>query len=214
MKRIPLLRAKARIGILGTGAWGTAMSKILAQKGHRVELWCHEEEVAAEINRRRANSRYLIGVELPEQIHAVTDPLEAAEDYLPGIYKGRLVFVSGPSHAEEVARGKITGLISAAAKNVIAIAFGMLDALAEFSEHFGDNTESLLLERYADIEEVIRALPVIGYIAEEVSAARYVYRLGRQYNLSLPICTGVYRVLNRETGPLEEVERILASITS
>ena len=34
-------------------------------------------------------------------------------------------------HAEEAARGKLTGLISAAAKNVIAIAFGMLDALEE-----------------------------------------------------------------------------------
>jgi glycerol-3-phosphate dehydrogenase (NAD(P)+) len=35
--------------------------------------------------------------------------------------------------------------ISAALKNVVAIAFGMLDALKETSDQFGDNTESLLL---------------------------------------------------------------------
>jgi glycerol-3-phosphate dehydrogenase (NAD(P)+) len=35
--------------------------------------------------------------------------------------------------------------ISAALKNVVAIAFGMLDALKESSDQFGDNTESLLL---------------------------------------------------------------------
>ncbi|HTP58610.1 MAG TPA: NAD(P)H-dependent glycerol-3-phosphate dehydrogenase, partial [Spirochaetia bacterium] len=35
--------------------------------------------------------------------------------------------------------------VSAALKNVVAIAFGMLDALKETSDRFGDNTESLLL---------------------------------------------------------------------
>ncbi len=105
--------------------------------------------------------------------------IPALEDYLPGFYKGKLVYISGPSHAEEVSRGKLTGLIcasengknavrmknllssesllvfpsldvtgvqtAAAVKNVIAIAFGMLDALMEISDIFGDNSESLLL---------------------------------------------------------------------
>ena len=103
----------------------------------------------------------------------------AMESYLPGFYKDGLVYISGPSHAEEVSRGKLTGLISAsrngmnsirfrellngsnlmvyssfditgvqtcgAVKNVIAIAYGILDALSEISENIGDNTESLLL---------------------------------------------------------------------
>ena len=42
--------------------------------------------------------------------------LETIENVLPGIYKGNTVYISGPSHAEEVAMGKITGLI-AASKN-------------------------------------------------------------------------------------------------
>lgn len=105
--------------------------------------------------------------------------VDALENYLPGSYKGNLVYISGPSHAEEVGRGKITGLISAslnpnhsilfrellasesikifssldvvgvqtcaAVKNVIAIAFGILDAMKEQEVQFvGDNTESLL----------------------------------------------------------------------
>jgi glycerol-3-phosphate dehydrogenase (NAD(P)+) len=107
--------------------------------------------------------------------------VETMEDYLPGFYHHSLVYISGPSHAEEVGRGKLTGLIaasenaknsirfrdllktpelfvfssldvrgvqvSAAAKNVIAIAFGMLDAIKSIggSGVFGDGTESLLL---------------------------------------------------------------------
>lgn len=35
------------------------------------------------------------------------------ENYLPTSYKNELVYISGPSHAEEVAKGVITGLIAA-----------------------------------------------------------------------------------------------------
>jgi len=70
-------KARQRIGILGAGAWGTAIGKHLAEKGHKVEIWCREPEVAEEINHRHANSRFLIGVELPAGLHALSDPLEA-----------------------------------------------------------------------------------------------------------------------------------------
>jgi glycerol-3-phosphate dehydrogenase (NAD(P)+) len=227
-----------RIGVIGAGAWGTAVAKVLTECGHDVSIWCNEPETAEDIRKRHANERFLPGVVLPPGIVAETDPLvaasdkdvlvlavpspflmgvlrrmlaapnvmegeslivvltkgfiagphgprlivEALEDHLPGFYRGGLVYLSGPSHAEEVSRGRITGLaaasangrnairvrelfrgsrvlvfpsldsvgvqVCAAAKNVVAIAFGMLDALAGAeakSESFGDNTESLLL---------------------------------------------------------------------
>ena len=39
--------------------------------------------------------------------------LETIEAALPEVYKGQTVYISGPSHAEEVAMGKLTGLIAA-----------------------------------------------------------------------------------------------------
>jgi glycerol-3-phosphate dehydrogenase (NAD(P)+) len=244
----------AEIAVLGAGAWGTTIAKVIAEKGKNVVLWCREQAIAEAVNRERANPRYLPGVTLPETITACTDItaaaagreylilaspslylldtvkqilpapsiregetaiavitkgfltgakgprliLETLEDYLPGFYRQSLVYIAGPSHAEEVSRGKITGLIAAsenaknsirfrdllrssrllvfssfdvkgvqvaaAAKNVIAIAFGMLDALktgalqaanheaaltgrdiADGLDIFGDGTESLLL---------------------------------------------------------------------
>jgi len=245
-----------RIGVIGAGAWGTALAKVLSECGHRVALWCNEAETADEVNGARRNERFLPGVALPKGIVADIDPLtvatgkdviilavpspylmgvvkrilsapnvmdgeslivtvtkgfvagtpgqggakgprlivETLEDYLPGFYRGNTVYLSGPSHAEEVSRGKITGLaaasqsgrsairtrelfrgsrvlvfpsldvvgvqVCAAAKNVVAVAFGMLDAIAgrglEGSPpgtakgsvggaEFGDNTESFLL---------------------------------------------------------------------
>ncbi|HDQ14174.1 MAG TPA: glycerol-3-phosphate dehydrogenase, partial [Sediminispirochaeta sp.] len=34
-----------RVGIIGAGAWGTAVAKVLAENGHRVQLWAYEQSV-------------------------------------------------------------------------------------------------------------------------------------------------------------------------
>jgi len=226
-----------KIGVLGAGAWGTAIAKVIAEKENDVLIWSYESDVRDDINNNGLNTRYLPEVELPKTLRATSDIEEAAEgmqfliyaspslflldtlkktlsvnsiregktiiavitkgfiptdngprliietmeDYLPGFYRQSLVYISGPSHAEEVSRGKITGLIAAsespknsirfrdllksprllvyssldvrgvqaaaAAKNVIAIAFGILDAMKTIGKisMFGDGTESLLL---------------------------------------------------------------------
>lgn len=243
------LTMSAKTAVIGAGAWGTAVAKVIADKGNEVVIWSLEEDNRDDINRKHENSRYLPGVQLPDSLTATSDIIEAAsgreflilavpslyllqtakkilsvpsiqegktaiavitkgfletdkgprliletlEDYLPGFYRQSLVYIAGPSHAEEVACGKITGLIAAsenaknsirfrdllkskslfvfssfdvkgvqvaaAAKNVIAIAFGMLDAFKGLGENsalgnvnllgnanpFGDGTESLLL---------------------------------------------------------------------
>lgn len=225
----------SKVGVLGAGAWGTAVAQALARGGHDVVIWAMEQDVTDSINNCHENKRYLPGFTLSTGLRASTDIeevasdreflilgspslylastikkilhvpsiadgstcigvltkgfvpsddgphliLETLEQVLPPSYKGNLVYVAGPSHAEEVAMGKLTGLIAAsenpkksirfrellrvpglmvyssldvvgvqicaAAKNVIAVVYGSLDAIAENSTLFGDNTESLLL---------------------------------------------------------------------
>ncbi|MDR1096209.1 MAG: NAD(P)-dependent glycerol-3-phosphate dehydrogenase [Spirochaetaceae bacterium] len=239
---------ESKVGVIGAGAWGTAVAKVIAENkralGQRedVVLWARKKDTADEITEAHTNTRYLPDVALPDNVRADTDMravasgkdflilatpslflldavkqilsqpsiregetliavvakgflpgkeseeprliVETLEDYLPGFYRQSLVYIAGPSHAEEVSRGKITGLIAAsenaknafrfrdllknnrilvfpsldirgvqvaaAAKNVIAIAFGILDALktradTAFGAAFGDGTSSLLL---------------------------------------------------------------------
>jgi len=62
-----------RVGVLGAGAWGTALAQMLASDGRDVLLWARRPELAAEINACRANTRYLAGVELASTIHATGD---------------------------------------------------------------------------------------------------------------------------------------------
>jgi glycerol-3-phosphate dehydrogenase (NAD(P)+) len=63
--------------VLGAGAWGTALAKVLADAGNEVRLWARRAELADEINDTHRNTSYLGDAELPKSIHATSDPAEA-----------------------------------------------------------------------------------------------------------------------------------------
>lgn len=227
--------------------------------------------------------------------------LETMESALPESYKDATVYIAGPSHAEEVALGKITGLITAsnhhrnavrmrdvlrsagsnimayasfdtigvqvcaAVKNVIAVVYGSLDALAETSDIFGDNTESLLmaaglneiqiigfamgathpqtftsisgvgdldvtckskygrnrrfgqdiiktdmLDRFENLDDIIKNVKKVGYLPEGAIACKYVHQIAEIKNLKLPICEGLYKILNKEMTPEQCLEVVIS----
>jgi glycerol-3-phosphate dehydrogenase (NAD(P)+) len=63
--------------VMGAGAWGTALAKVLADAGSEVRLWARRADVAHEVNTAHTNSRYLNGITLPDAIRATTDPVAA-----------------------------------------------------------------------------------------------------------------------------------------
>jgi glycerol-3-phosphate dehydrogenase (NAD(P)+) len=68
-----------RFTILGAGAWGTAISLLLAQDpSHQVSLWCARAEHAGELNQCRENVQLLPGVTIPDSICITADIGEAA----------------------------------------------------------------------------------------------------------------------------------------
>lgn len=343
-----------KIGIIGAGAWGTAMAHALAKVGNDVQIWALEQDVTDSINNEHVNTRYLPGYKLSPHLTASTDlsevatgkeflifgspslylastaaklknipsiadgstvigaltkgfvpspdgpklVLETLESVLPACYKGNTVYIAGPSHAEEVAMGKLTGLIAAsenpmnsikirellrvpglmvyssldiigvqicaAAKNVVAVVFGCLDAIAEDSEMFGDNTESLLLAAglneiqtlgfamgathaetftsisgvgdldvtcrskwgrnrrfghdiinknilapFKNLDDLIARIKEIEYLPEGAIACKYIHDISEKKNIKLPICNGLYRILNREIEPEDFLLEVL-----
>ena len=62
-----------RIGVIGGGAWGTALAQVSAQGGEPVTLWAREPEVVAAINANQENPLFLAGVSLSPAIHATGD---------------------------------------------------------------------------------------------------------------------------------------------
>ena len=72
----------ARVGIIGGGAFGTAMACVLRRRGHEITLWAREAEVVEAINRDRENRLFLRGVPLPAGIVATQDAAAAMRDAL------------------------------------------------------------------------------------------------------------------------------------
>jgi glycerol-3-phosphate dehydrogenase (NAD(P)+) len=62
-----------RIGIIGAGAWGTALAQVLCRAGREVALWAREPALVAAINRDHDNPLFLPGVPLDPGIAASGD---------------------------------------------------------------------------------------------------------------------------------------------
>ena len=75
--------------VMGAGAWGTALAKVLADAGSDVVVWARRPEVAEEITARHTNHTYLPGVALPHAVRATADPAEALDQRHPGDVRER-----------------------------------------------------------------------------------------------------------------------------
>jgi glycerol-3-phosphate dehydrogenase (NAD(P)+) len=70
----------ARIGVIGAGAFGTALACVMRRSGHDTTIWAREPEVAAAINQSSANPLFLPGVRTVPGIVATADLAEAAAE--------------------------------------------------------------------------------------------------------------------------------------
>ena len=73
-----------RLGIIGGGAWGTALAQVAAVGGRETLLWALEPEVVESINRAHENAAFLAGVSLDPAIRATSNlgDLDGCEAWL------------------------------------------------------------------------------------------------------------------------------------
>ncbi len=71
------------VGVIGGGAWGTALAQTAARAGRNVVIWAYEIETVKEINEHHKNHIFLPGVDLHRNIKATIDLAEiAAQDVI------------------------------------------------------------------------------------------------------------------------------------
>ena len=73
-----------KLGIIGGGAWGTALAQVAAAGDRETLLWALEPEVVESVNGRHENSIYLASVPLGESIRATSNlaELESCDAWL------------------------------------------------------------------------------------------------------------------------------------
>lgn len=85
-----------KILVIGGGTWGTAIANLLAKNSHDVNLVSIEQDVIKEINENHTTKKYLPGIFLDKNLHAISD-------YHEKIQSADFVFIVVPSlHISEV----------------------------------------------------------------------------------------------------------------
>lgn len=158
-----------RIGVVGAGAWGTTLAKLLAEKGCHVTLWVWERELAVSMAKERENSVYLPGIELPEALE-ITDTLAQAARGCSA------VLLVTPSH---VLRTVSLDLLQFVQKSTLVIVAtkglepeSCLTMLQVFHEVAPAVRNPVVLSGPTFAKEVSRGLPAAAVVASaEVAAA-------------------------------------------
>lgn len=118
------------VGVIGSGAWGTTLALLLADKGIHTTLWEHRPQRAGEMRRRRENSLFLPGFSFPSALEVTADIERAVRG------KDMLLLVTPSQRMRENLRlltpyvGKETLLISASK----GIEIGTLKRMTEIIE--------------------------------------------------------------------------------
>jgi glycerol-3-phosphate dehydrogenase (NAD(P)+) len=94
------------VGIVGAGAWGTALAITSRRAGRDVLIWAHEPETLADINGKHRNAVYLPGIGLDPSIEATARLNEVANcDFLllatPAQHVGRIASELAPYLKQE-----------------------------------------------------------------------------------------------------------------
>ena len=62
-----------KIGVIGTGIWGTALALTAARAGNEVLCWARRQEVVDAVNQKHVNKDYLPDIPLPDAVRATAD---------------------------------------------------------------------------------------------------------------------------------------------
>ncbi|WP_324748901.1 NAD(P)H-dependent glycerol-3-phosphate dehydrogenase [Sphingomonas sp. LY54] len=89
-----------RVGVIGGGAWGTALAQVAANGGEETLLWVREPEVVESVNARHENAMFLAGIPLSPSIRATSELADLAQC-------DALLVVTPAQHMRSVLRGLV-----------------------------------------------------------------------------------------------------------
>lgn len=166
-----------RIGILGAGGWGTALSILLSSNEHDITLWEYNAELAEQLKRTRENTSFLPGVQIPSSIQ-VTSDLSSV------ITNKEVLIIVVPSHT---VRSVVQQLKPFALNDTLIISGvkgienktlkRMTEVILQEKPEF-KNEQIVVLSGPSHAEEVSRSIPTaIVAASSDISSARMVQEI-------------------------------------
>jgi glycerol-3-phosphate dehydrogenase (NAD(P)+) len=202
---------KEAVAVIGAGSWGTALAMVLADNGHEVRLWSHNESQVKEINQYHMNKKYLPDIQLPELIVGYA----SLSDTLAGI---KTVILAVPTKAIREVLGKVR-TVQNSPLTIAHVSKGIEpDTLLRISELIKEEMPAELLKAVVVLsgpshaEEVSRRHPTtVTVSSEDMSAAEEVQDLFINHNFRVYTNPDVIGV--EIGGALKNIIALAAGIT-
>ena len=163
------------VGIVGGGAWGSALAQTMALAGREVVLWAYEADTVKEINNRHTNRLYLPNVKLDASIRATAA--------LGDVSRQDVILMVPPAQhlrhiACQLAESYVAGTPVAICAKGIEVATGQL--LGEVLTEAVEDVTLAVLSGPSFAADVARGLPAALTIAslDEVVGRRLAEGLG------------------------------------
>lgn len=147
-----------KISVLGAGGWGTTLSILLHYNGHQVTLWEYKKNYVKELVKKRINSVYLPGINIPDEILITHDLKES-------VYQKNLIILAVPS---QFLRSVVDQINFSDVKNSILVSVSkgienkhlmtMSQMLKDVHPHLSENQIGVL-SGPSHAEEVSRRIP-------------------------------------------------------
>lgn len=162
-----------KVGIVGSGSWGTALAQVLCDNGHDVMIWGRSEFEINDINEFHRNSTYFEDAPLNESLKATLDLTQLADS--------ELILLAVPSGAVESVATQMNNILTKATP-VINVAKGFHptthELLSEVIERVMDEDKlsgviSLIGPSHAE-EVVLRKLTTINAVSDDELLAEMV----------------------------------------
>lgn len=148
------------VGVIGGGAWGTALAQIMAEHGRDVTIWARESEVVDSINSRQQNEMFLPGVPLSENLKASGSLSDvAAKDIILVVTPAQHVRATLKTIHSEIKHGKPVVLCSKG----IELDTGLL--MSQVAEDVVSDATITVLTGPTFAGEIARGLPGAATIA-------------------------------------------------
>jgi len=149
-----------KIGILGAGGWGIALSILANHLGHEVCVWEYRKDVARQLQKTRSSPELLPGIEIPKEID-ITDDLGET------VNGKEVILIALPSHVvrpvcEQLVRFSLNGvtlvICSKGIENYTLLRMSQL--LKEILPNFPEE-HIVVLSGPSHAEEVSRFVPTV-----------------------------------------------------
>lgn len=168
-----------KITLCGGGSWGTAIARLLSNKGHELNFYIRNKEVIEDIRKNKENTKYLPGAKFEKEINLTNNLDSVLEDI-------DVFIIAVPTSSIREVLTSIKGKIS---KDVIIVNLSKgievesLDRISEISSEILKDNPFVALSGPSHAEEVGKDIPTtLVASSENLKVAQTI-----QHEFSTPI---------------------------